>query len=157
MGLRWNSEFDDLARRAGFPEAHRTAREYCSLLKNQLSQLPGHSLGETADASRTGNLRRKRDLESTFLSFTIDTADGRFHDAEIQEQFRLALLRTGQAWDQAQAGADTHRRHSRQEKFRQQLAHLLEGEGYKQVDGAVKHRLLDEVPALAFPTRGREM
>jgi hypothetical protein len=149
-------EFDDLARRAGFADAHRTVTKYCTLLKDQLSRMPGHSLGETEDASLTGDPRRKRDLESTFLSFAIDTADGRFHDAEVREQFRLALLRTGQSWDQAQAGSDAHRRHSRREKFRQQLARLLEGEGYAQVDGAVKERLLDEVPALAFPARGTE-
>ncbi len=149
-------EFDALERRAGFAEAHRIARRYGTLLKNQLSQLPGHSLGETEDASRTGDPRRKRDLESTFLSFTIETADGRFHDAEMRKQFRLASLRAGQEWDQAQAGAEMRRRHSRQEKFRQQLAHLLAGEGYQQVDAAVKERLLEEVPALAFPARGRE-
>ena len=150
-------EFDELAKKKDFDIAHRTARKFCTALKNQLSQLPGHSLGETEDASRSSDSRRERDLESTFLSFTIDTADGRFHDKAVREHFRLALLRTGQAWDQAQAGADTHRRHSRQEKFRQQLGRLLEGEGYKQVDGAVKERLLSEVPALAFPTRGLEM
>ncbi len=133
-----------------------TARKYCSLLKNQFSRLPGYVVGETEDASRTGGPRRQRDLESTFLSFTIDTADTRFHDAELREQFRLALLRTGQAWDQAQAGADAHRRHSRRERFRQQLAGLLEGEGYGQLDAGVKERRLNEVPALAFPIRGRE-
>ena len=68
----------------------------------------------------------------------------------------MALLRAGQEWDQAQAGADTQRRHSRQERFRRQLATLLEGEGYARVDGAVKERLLKEIPALAFPARGIE-
>jgi hypothetical protein len=46
-------EFDELARRVGFSKARRTAGKYCSLLKNQLGRLPGHSLGETEDASRT--------------------------------------------------------------------------------------------------------
>src|SRR5262249_21645991 len=88
----------------------------------------------TEDPSQSGDPRRKRDLESTFLSFTIDTADGRFHDQAVREQFQLALLWAGQAWDQDQAGVQGHRRHSRQEKFRQQLARLLEGDAYMWVD-----------------------
>jgi hypothetical protein len=150
-------EFDHLAAQVGFTAARRTAGQYCALLKNQLSGSSRYSLAPTEDASRSGDPRRKRDLEGTFLSFGIETADGRYHDRAMREHFRLALLRTGQAWDQAQAHADGHRRHARQEKFRRKLANLLEGEGYAQLDGAVRERLLDEVPALAFPARGMEL
>ena len=148
-------EFDDLAEKAGFAAAHRTARTYCDRLKDQLNRLPGYSLSDTEDASLTGDPRRKRDLESTFLSFTIDTGDGRFQDRTMHDHFRLAMLRAGQAWDQDQASVQAQRRLGRQETFRQQLAGLLDGEGYAQLDGAVKERLLREVPALAFPARGR--
>jgi len=147
-------EFDDLAVKVGFAAAHRTARTYCDRLKDQLNRLPGYSLGEIEDASRTGDPHRQRDLESTFLSFTIDTADGRFHDSTIHDHFRLAMLRAGQAWDQDQARVQAHRRNGRQEKFRQELSQLLEGEGYGQLDAGVKERLLSEIPALAFPVRG---
>ena len=150
-------QFDDLAEKAGFAAAHRTARQYCDRLRGQLDRLPGYSLSDIEDASLTGDPRRKRDLESTFLSFTIDTTDGRFHDKAVREQFRLAMLRAGQAWDQDQAGVQAHRRLGRQENFRRQLADLLDGEGYAQIDGAVKERLLSEIPALAFPARGREL
>jgi hypothetical protein len=151
------AEFDSLATQAGFTAARRTAGQYCALLKNQLSRSPGYHLGETEDATRSGDPRRRRDLEATFLSFVIETADGRYHDAALRQHFRLGLLRAGQAWDQAQARADGHRRHSRQEKFRRKLVNLLEGEGYAQLDGAVRERLLDEVPALAFPPKGMEL
>ncbi len=150
-------EFDELAGKAGFATAHRTARTYCNRLRDQLNRLPGYSLGEIEDASRTGDPRRQRDLESTFLSFTIDTADGRFQDRTMHDHFRLAMLRTRQAWDQDQAKVQAHRRLGRQEQFRQQLACLLDGEGYAQLDGAVKERLLSEIPALAFPAKGREL
>src|SRR3954470_24592717 len=135
-------EFDQLADRVGFTAARRTAGEYCAVLKEQLGRLPGHTLGETEDASRTGGPRRKRDLELTFLSFPVDTGDGRFHDVAMGEQFRVAFLRAGQAWEQADARGQTQRRHTRQERFRRQLAGLLAGDAYAGVDAAVKERLL---------------
>jgi len=144
-------EFDELSDRVGFAAARRSAGEYCALLKEQLGRLPGHALGETEDHSQNGGPRRRRDLELTFLSFPVETSDGRFHDAAMREQFRVAFLRAGQAWEQAEARGQTHRRHTRQENFRQQLAGLLEGEGYAGMDAATKERLLEEVPALAFP------
>jgi len=147
-------EFDALSTRTGFRSAHRQAMEYCALLKGELSQLSGYSCGETEDASRSGDSRRKRDLETTFLSFPIETNDGRFHDSVLKEQFRVAFLRTGQALDQTQAQAQTLRQHTRQEKFRQQLDRLLHGEAYLAIDAAVKERLVAEVLALAFPPRG---
>ncbi len=150
-------EYDDLAARMGFATGHQSAREYCALLKAQLGRLPGYGLGETEDASQSGDPRRKRDLEATFLSFPIETNDGRFHDDEIKEQFRVASLRTGQVWDQARASEQTHRRQTRQEKFRRQLGALLNGEVYAGLDATVKDRLLDEIPALAFPPRGRDL
>lgn len=98
--------------------------------------------------------RRKRDLEATFLSFPVETADGRFHDRAMQEHFRVAFLRAGQAWDQTQARVQTHRCQTRQKSFRQQLARLLDGDTYAAIDQVTKERLLDEIPALAFPPRG---
>jgi hypothetical protein len=147
-------EFEQLAERVGFTAACRSAGEYCTVLKEQLGRLPGFALGETEDASRTGDPRRKRDLELTFLSFPVEMNDGRFHDAAMQEQFRVAFLRAGQEWEQADARGQTHRRHSRQERFRQQLAGLLDGDAYAAVDAATKERLLAEVPGLAYPPRG---
>ena len=149
-------EFEELSDRVGFAAARRSAGEYCALLKEHLGRLSGYALGETEDNSRNGGPRRKRDLELTFLSFPVETSDGRFHDTAMREQFRVALLRAGQAWEQAEARGQTHRRHTRQERFRQQLAGLLDGEGYAGMDAATKDRLLEDVPALAFPPRGVE-
>jgi hypothetical protein len=149
-------EFDGLAARSGFAAAHRTARAYCALLKGHLGQLPGCQVGEIEDASRTEDPRRKRDLESTFLSFAIETGDGQCHDEHVREQFQVASLRAGQAWDQSQAKEQARRRDHRQEKFRGQLASLLDGPAYMHLDAATKERLLSEVPALAFPVRGLE-
>ena len=146
-------EFDGLAERVGFSAARRSAGEYCALLKGQLKRLPGYAVGETEDPSRTGDPRRKRDLEVTFLSFPVETDDGRFHDGAMREHFRVAFLRAGQAWDQSQARVQTRRRHTRQQNFRQELARLLDGEVYADVSEAAKQRLLDEVPALAFPPK----
>lgn len=148
--------FDDLAARVGFGAALRRAREYCGLLKGQLRQTVGHRLGHTEDASRTGDPGRKRDLEASFLSFAIKTDDGQYHDDAMRKDFRLAFLRTDQMWDQAQAKVQDQRRGSRQDRFRRQLAELLDGEAYAQVDGATKERLLSEVPSLAFRPRGME-
>src|SRR5690349_21633226 len=66
-------EFDGLADRVGFAAARRSAREYCALLKGQLSHSPGYSVGETEDPSRSGDGRRKRDMDATFLSFSVET------------------------------------------------------------------------------------
>ena len=147
-------EFEELSEQVGFTAARRAAEEYCAELKEQLGRLPGYALGETEDASRTNDPRRKRDLELTFLSFPVETSDGRFHDAAMREQFRVAFLRAGQAWEQEEARGQTHRRNTRQERLRQQLAALLDGDAYAAVDAATKERLLAEVPALAFPPRG---
>lgn len=147
-------EFDTLATRAGFTAARRTAGEYCALLKGQLARSGAYALGETEDPSGPSDPRRRRDLEMTFLSFPVETGDGRFHDESVKELFRTAFLRAGQAWEQAQARAQAHRRHTRRENFRRQLARLLEGEAYADVGADTKERLLDEVTALAFPLRG---
>ncbi len=149
-------EFDVLAGRVGFAAARRLAGEYCALLKSELSRAAGYAVGETEDASRSADPRRRRDLEATFLSFPVEAEDGRFHDRAMKELFRLAFLRAGQAWDQSQARVQTQRRHGRRENFRRQLAELLDGGAYGSVDAAVKERLLAEVPALAFPPRGVE-
>ena len=147
-------EFEGLSEQVGFTAARRAAEAYCAGLKEQLGRSPGYVLGETEDASRTSAPCRKRDLELTFLSFPVETSDGRFHDAAMREQFRVAFLRAGQAWVQAEARGQTQRRHTRQEKFRRRLAGLLDGDAYAAVDAATKERLLAEVPALAFPPRG---
>jgi hypothetical protein len=149
-------EFDHRAERAGFAASRRTAREYCALLKGNLLRFPGHRLGEIQDGSRSDDPRRKRDLESTFLWFEIQSDDGRFHDDAIREHFGKASLRAGQVWDQVQAKAEAQRRDSRQEKFRRLFANLLESPAYAHIDAITKEALLKEVPALAFPPRGME-
>jgi hypothetical protein len=147
-------EFDDLSERAGFTAARRQAGEYCALLKAELAQCSRHSLGKTTDASRAAEPGRRRDLELTYLTFPVLTADGRFHDKAMKKEFQLALLRAGQQWDQRQARADTQRHASRQESFRQRLGALLASDAYTHLDAATRQRLLDEVPPLAFPPRG---
>jgi hypothetical protein len=114
----------------------------------------GHDLGATEDPSRIGGAGRKRDLETTFLSFAVTAGDGRFLDAALNEQFQTALLRTQQGWDQLQARTGEERRDSRRDRFRQRLDTLLAGEAYRRVERATKERLLAEVTALAFPTKG---
>jgi hypothetical protein len=126
----------------------------CRLALAQLTRSGEYRVGETEGPSRSGDRRRKRDLEATFLSFPVETGDGRFHDAAMSEQFQLAFLRAGQMWDQEQGRTQTQRRHTRQEKFRGQLARLLASEVYAGVDATAKDRLLDEVTALVFPPRG---
>jgi len=147
-------EFDDLASRVGNSVARQQAREYCALLKGQLARSPRCSLGETEDASQNAGPGRKRDLELTYLTFPVLTADGRFHDDAMKKDFKLALVRAGQQWDQVQARADTQRHARREDTFRERLRALLAGDAYAGVDVATKARLLDEVPPLAFPVRG---
>jgi hypothetical protein len=148
-------EFENLANQAGFTTARRQAGEYAARLQREFSHLPGHATGTIEDPSHTGDPRRRRDLEMTFLCFPIETADGRYHDEALKSSFRLAFLRAGQGWDQEQARAQTDHRHTRQEQFRQQLGRLLDGEAYAGVDAATKARLLSEVPPLVFAARGR--
>jgi hypothetical protein len=149
-------EYDQLAARVGFAAARRLAREYCTLLKSQVSQVSQYRPGKIDDLSQSDDPRRQRDLEGTFLSFVIKTDDGRYHDDAMRKDFQRALLRTGQAWDQAQAKRRDQQHGARQDRFREQLAELLEGEAYAHLDGATKERLLSEVPALAFQARGME-
>jgi uncharacterized protein YdaU (DUF1376 family) len=150
-------EFDALATRVGFAGARKKAGEYCALLREQLRRLPAYTLKKIEDTSRTGDPRRRRDLEATFLSFAIETDDGWYHDRAMQKDFRVAFLRAGQAWDQAEARAQAKRRDSRQEKLRRQLDGSLAGEAYAHLDAATKERLLHEIPALAFPPRSMEL
>jgi hypothetical protein len=95
----------------------------------------------------------RRDMEATFLSFDITPMDGRFHDGRVLEDFRVALLRAGQAWDQLDAHRREQRRRGRESDFRHQLEKLFQRPAYAGLDGAVKERLLAEVPALAFGQR----
>jgi hypothetical protein len=92
-----------------------------------------------------------------YLTFPVVLAGGRFRDEAMKEQFRLAVVRTGQQWDQEQARADTQRQEARRDAFRLRLDALLAGDAYRQLDGATKERLLQEVPALAFPPKGVEL
>lgn len=149
-------EYDGLADRIGVTAARKEALDYVTRLKGQLAGAAGWDLGETEDPSLMSERHRKRDLETTFLSFGVTADDGRFHDAALKEQFRVALLRADQEWDQRQAHAEERRRDSRRERFRQRLGTLLASEAYRQVDAATRERLLGDIPALAFPTRGRE-
>ena len=149
--------YGSLASRVGFLAAQREAQHYGALLKNHLSRITDYGLGEMEDASRSGDPRRRRDLESTFLDFPVVTDDGSWHDDAMKQQFRVALLRADQEWDQAQARSDSHRRQVRVEAFRRRLGTLLEGESYRHVDAATKERLLADVTALVFQPKGREL
>jgi hypothetical protein len=148
-----NIEYDGLADRIGFSAARRQALDYAARLKGQLGRVAGYAIGELEDPSQSGDSRRKRDLEYSFLSFAIQTRDGRFHDEAMRSDFQLAFMRAGQAWDQAQAKREEERRGSRQGRFRQQLAELLDDPAYAHLDSATKKRLLSEIPALAFRPR----
>jgi hypothetical protein len=147
-------EFDDLASDKGFTPARKAARAYISLLREQLGNGRDFTVGEIEDHSRSGDSRRKRDLECTAFSFPLEYADGRWHDAATTECFRVALLRAGQAWEQTQAGVDARRRNTRQEQFRRRLNELLGVEAYETIDAGTKERLIEEVTKLAFPERG---
>jgi hypothetical protein len=150
-------EYDGLADDKGFGPARKAARDFALLLREQLGTAAGCAVGKLEDHSRSGDTRRKRDLECTFLSIPIEYADGRWHDAEVQERFRVALLRAGQAWEQAQAGVQARRRTSRQEQFRQRLDTLLEGEAYTSLDLAAKRRLIEEVTEMVFPPKSVDL
>ena len=147
-------EFPDLAERVGFTAAHRQGVAYCERLRAELARLTRHSVGDIEDPSYMGHPRRKRDLELTYLTFPLLTCDSRCHDDGVKEEFRLALLRAGQQWDQEEARGQTRRRHSREDEFRRRLDRLLDGEAYAALDATLKERLLAEVPGLAFPPRG---
>jgi hypothetical protein len=149
-------EYDELADRIGFAAARRLALGYCERLKAQMGGADSFSLEAIEDASRYGSPGRKRDLESTFLSFGVTSDDGGWHDAALKEQFQTALLRTQQRWDQAQARKQTRRRQAREDGFRRQLAGLLSSAVYADVDATVKDRLLNDVTAIAFPQSGWE-
>lgn len=148
--------YDDLAARIGNVAARREAMRYGTLILEQMGRTAGYALGDIEDASRSSDPRRRRDLECTFLSFPITANDGCFHDTALKQQFRLALLRVDQEWDQIKARRDMQRHRGRREVFRQRLGTLLDGEAYRQVDAATKERLLAEVTALAFPAKGLE-
>jgi hypothetical protein len=148
-------EYDGLADQVGFSAARRQALDYTARLRGQLARMARYDIEDIEDASQSGDGRRKRDLESTFLSFAVTTHDGRWRDADVTERFQVALLRANQEWDQAQARADGQRREDRRDRFRQRLDTLLAGDAYRHVDAATKERLLAEVTALAFPAPGR--
>jgi hypothetical protein len=148
-------EYEERADRIGFTAAREQALDYCSRLRVQLAGTEGYRFGGTEDASGSGDPRRRRDLECTFLSFAVTSNDGRWHDVAMKERFRVALLRADQAWDQVQARQDARRRDGRRETFRRRLDALLAGDAYAHLDAATKERLLVEVTALAFPPKGR--
>jgi hypothetical protein len=139
----------------GFGAARRQALAYAAGLRGQLARLTGYSVEDLEDASRISDGRRKRDLEATFLSFGIETDDGRWHDAALTGQFRVALLRADQERDQLQARSAERRQDGRRERFRQSLDALLAGDAYAHLDAATKERLLAEVTALAFASKAR--
>jgi hypothetical protein len=147
-------EYDGLADDQGFTAARKAARDYASLLRKHFGAGKEFTVGKIEDHSESADPRRKRDLECTFLSFPVEYADGRWHDAAMKKHFQVALLRAGQAWEQAEAGVQARRHHTRQEQFRQRLDALLDGESYAHLDAAIKMRLAEEVTKLAFPTRG---
>ena len=147
-------EYDEMAAKVGFSAARRQALDYAARLRGQLSRMARYDVEEIEDASQSGDERRKRDLESTFLAFGVTTHDGRWRDPDMKEGFQVALLRTDQQRDQMQAREDARRRDGRRQAFRRRLDTLLSGEPYRTIEGATKERLLAEVTALAFPTKG---
>jgi hypothetical protein len=149
-------EYDDLQARIGFTAARRQARAFGALLQSELLRCSEQRVGWIADAAKTGDPRRRHDLELSHLSFEVTTQDGRYHDQTMKDEFGLALLRAGQPWDQRQARAETRRRANREERFRTRLDELLAGDAYQHVDTTTKQRLLDDIPPLAFPPRLHE-
>jgi hypothetical protein len=149
-------EYGELAAAKGFRSAAHKARNDVWQLRQQLAQFRGHELGTTDDPSRNAAPGRRRDLESTFLYFTLTYADGRWHDREMTERFRTAMLRASQAQEQDQARAQTRRCEIRQGQFRQKLEDLLGGDAYSALDAVTKERLTQDVLLLAFPPRDLE-
>lgn len=150
-------EYEQLAERIGFVAARRKALAYAERLHEQMGRMAGYNLDGIEDFSKSGDTRRKRDLEHTFLSFSLMSNDGLWHDAAMTRQFQIAPLRADQQWDQHQARLDAQRRQRQRETFRQRLDTLLESESFRHIDGATKERLLAEVTALVFPPREREL
>lgn len=148
-------EYHGLGDMVGFTEGRRQALDYAARLHRQLAGTAGYAIDAIEDGSRNGGPGRKRDLESRFLYFALTAEDGRWHDDAIKERFRVALLRADQQRDQHQAGLDERRRDDRHERFRERLETLLAGEDYRQLDGAMKERLLAEITVLVFPPKGR--
>lgn len=146
-------EFGELAAWIGFDDARRIARDYCVRLKGELDRLPDYTIGKIEDISLTSGPDRKTNLDAAILSFHLKTCNRRESDDAVEEQFKVACMRTAHSRDQEQAHAQTLRRNSRQEKFRERLDQLLKGDAYASIAPAVRERLLVEVSALAFLPR----
>lgn len=150
-------DYAPLAERVGFTAARRQALDYAVRLHGQLARVEGHAIDDIEDDSRNGGSGRKRDLDCRFLLFALTSEDGHWHDDAVKGRFHIALLRADQQRDQHQAGVNEQRRDDRRGRFRQRLETLLAGDAYRQMDGAMKERLLAEVTALVFPLKGREL
>jgi hypothetical protein len=150
-------DYEQLAERIGFEKARRKAITYTQLLHEQMGHMRGFRLDGIEDFSHSGDPRRKRDLESTFLSFALTANDGLWHDAAMKRQFQTAPMRADQQWDQHQADLEARRRDHRRERFRRRLESLLEGDAYGQLDAATKKRLLTDVTALVLLPKEREL
>ncbi len=146
-----------LAECVGFTAARRQALDYAVRLHGQLARVEGYAIDDIEDDSRTGGPGRKRDLDCRFLLFALTSEDGHWHDDTVKERFQIALLRADQQRDQHHADVNEQKRDDRRERFRQRLETLLAGEAYRQMEGAMKERLLAEVTALVFPLKGREL
>src|SRR5689334_16972545 len=96
-------QFDARAVGEGVASGHCTDQEFCDLLREQMGRSPDYKVGRSDDACREGGSGRKRDLEVTFLTLRLKADDGQFDDADVREQFRLALLRASQGWEQEEA------------------------------------------------------
>jgi hypothetical protein len=149
--------FNELASRVGYAAARHRAGEYCGLVKAKLDCFAGHSVGETADAFAVGRARQRKEEEFHYVVLPVVMADGGYHDEAMKKEFRLAVVRAGQQWEQEQARVDTERQEARRDSFRVRLDALLGSDAYRQLDGATRERLLAEVPALAFPAKGIEL
>ncbi len=146
--------FHELTSRVGYAGARQRAEEYCGMLKSQIDRFAGHTLGETEDAFGAGRSARPKHEQLYYLTFPVVMMGGRFRDQAMKKEFQAAVVRASQQWDQTQSRMDAQKQDSRRDAFRLQFDALLDREAYQHLDKATKERLLEEVPALAFPPRG---
>jgi hypothetical protein len=130
-------EYDELADRIENESAARQqAEQYCTLLKAQLETATGYSPGKTED--------------DACLSFPVIPDVGRYDDAAMKRTFQLAKMRAWRLWDPEDKGRGNQRA-----AFRHRLAGLLATPPYAHLAEVTRKRLLEDVPATAFPAAGK--
>ena len=147
-------EYDLLAEKIGFAAARRKAVAYADRLCEQMGRMAGYSLDGIEDFSHSGDPRRKRDLEQTFLSFALTSNDGLWHDAALKRQFQIAPLRADQEWDQHQARWEARRRGQAARDVPGTLGYGAGGRILPAPGQRDEGRLLVEVTARGLPAQG---